>query len=191
MPAVDAAVFATAIAWAGCPAAWNVCGMSGPAGNVQQGIRPDLALQAPDTLQSARTTPGTDRTANLALGLIVVATLVEAVLLIEEIGSTDTNRPFHVVTSIVLLVILLASVLSFALLRRRVDQLQKLSASMETALRAKEAAEAANLVKARYLANVSHEIRSPLNAIYGYAQLVEQQGDVDPKQAARLQSRAR
>jgi CheY-like chemotaxis protein len=57
---------------------------------------------------------------------------------------------------------------------------------MEEALRAKDAAVAANLVKQRYLATVSHEIRSPLNAIYGYAQLVEQQSDVDPRQAARV-----
>ncbi|WP_273677663.1 ATP-binding response regulator [Erythrobacter fulvus] len=39
--------------------------------------------------------------------------------------------------------------------------------------RAKEAAEAANEAKTRFLASVSHEIRSPLNAIYGYAQLLE------------------
>jgi signal transduction histidine kinase/CheY-like chemotaxis protein len=39
--------------------------------------------------------------------------------------------------------------------------------------RAKEAAEAANAAKTRYLVAVSHEIRSPLNAIYGYAQLLE------------------
>ncbi|MFS0772033.1 hybrid sensor histidine kinase/response regulator [Sphingomonas sp. 1P08PE] len=43
--------------------------------------------------------------------------------------------------------------------------------------RAKAAAEAANEAKSRYLAAVSHEIRSPLNAIYGYAQLLER-GDV-------------
>lgn len=39
--------------------------------------------------------------------------------------------------------------------------------------RAKAAAEAANEAKSRYLVAVSHEIRSPLNAIYGYAQLLE------------------
>lgn len=49
-----------------------------------------------------------------------------------------------------------------------------------------EAAKSASAAKSRYLANVSHEIRSPLNAIYGYAQLIEQEAQVDPKDAARV-----
>lgn len=39
------------------------------------------------------------------------------------------------------------------------------------------AAEAANEAKTRFLASVAHEIRSPLNAIYGYAQLLERGGE--------------
>lgn len=39
---------------------------------------------------------------------------------------------------------------------------------------AKEQAEAANGAKSRYLTGISHELRSPLNAILGYAQLMEQ-----------------
>jgi signal transduction histidine kinase/ActR/RegA family two-component response regulator len=39
--------------------------------------------------------------------------------------------------------------------------------------RAKEVAEAANLAKSRYVVGLSHELRSPLNAISGYAQLLE------------------
>jgi signal transduction histidine kinase/CheY-like chemotaxis protein len=39
---------------------------------------------------------------------------------------------------------------------------------------AKEVAEAANLAKSRYVVGLSHELRSPLNAISGYAQLLEQ-----------------
>lgn len=39
---------------------------------------------------------------------------------------------------------------------------------------AKEQAEAANLAKSRYLTGISHELRSPLNAVLGYAQLLEQ-----------------
>ncbi|MGP0059773.1 MAG: ATP-binding protein [Beijerinckiaceae bacterium] len=39
--------------------------------------------------------------------------------------------------------------------------------------KAKEAAEAANLAKSRYVVGISHEFRTPLNAILGYAQLME------------------
>ena len=38
---------------------------------------------------------------------------------------------------------------------------------------AKETAEASNLAKSRYLTGISHELRSPLNSILGYAQLLE------------------
>ncbi|WP_347302653.1 ATP-binding protein [Croceibacterium sp. TMG7-5b_MA50] len=52
--------------------------------------------------------------------------------------------------------------------------------------RARDAAVAANQAKSRYLVGVSHEIRSPLNAIYGYAQLLERDAGVSPVEAARV-----
>jgi signal transduction histidine kinase/DNA-binding response OmpR family regulator len=70
--------------------------------------------------------------------------------------------------------------------RRHAVLLAEVAAHRETdaALqRAKAAAEAANLAKTRYLVGVSHEIRSPLNAIYGYAQLLERQADIAPQEA--------
>lgn len=52
--------------------------------------------------------------------------------------------------------------------------------------RASEAAEAANEAKTRYLVAVSHEIRSPLNAIYGYAQLLERDEAMAGGEAGRV-----
>ncbi len=43
---------------------------------------------------------------------------------------------------------------------------------------AKEHAEAANEAKSRYLTGISHELRSPLNAILGYAQLLENDASI-------------
>jgi signal transduction histidine kinase/CheY-like chemotaxis protein len=47
--------------------------------------------------------------------------------------------------------------------------------------RAKEVAESANLAKSRYVVGLSHELRSPLNAISGYAQLLEQDTSLQSK----------
>ncbi|MET0375183.1 MAG: response regulator [Rhizorhabdus sp.] len=52
--------------------------------------------------------------------------------------------------------------------------------------RAKAVAEAASEAKSRYLVSVGHEIRSPLNAIYGYAQLLERGDDVSPMEAGAV-----
>lgn len=51
--------------------------------------------------------------------------------------------------------------------------------------KAKAAAESANTAKSRYIVGVIHEIRAPLNAIFGYAQLLETGGSLRPDEAIR------
>jgi signal transduction histidine kinase/CheY-like chemotaxis protein/purine-cytosine permease-like protein len=61
--------------------------------------------------------------------------------------------------------------------------LEEIEAHQETDRKlqaAKEAAESANLAKSRYVTGLSHELRSPLNSILGYAQLLERQRDEHP-----------
>ncbi|WP_230291424.1 ATP-binding protein [Croceicoccus sp. Ery5] len=66
------------------------------------------------------------------------------------------------------------------------ERIATLESRQAELLRAKAAAEAANEAKTRFLASVSHEIRSPLNSIYGYAQLLERGTARDPAHAARV-----
>ncbi len=48
-------------------------------------------------------------------------------------------------------------------------------------VQARDEANAANLAKSRYLSGVSHELRSPLNTIFGYAQLMETDVNISTK----------
>ena len=62
--------------------------------------------------------------------------------------------------------------------RRKLDQaLQEKNVELE---RAKAAAEKANFSKSEFLSSMSHELRSPLNAILGFAQLMEESDSPPP-----------
>jgi len=65
-----------------------------------------------------------------------------------------------------------------ALLIQEIDAHKRTDAELQ---RAKEVAESANLAKSRYVVGLSHELRSPLNAISGYAQLLEQDTSLGAK----------
>ncbi len=53
-------------------------------------------------------------------------------------------------------------------------------------IQARDAAEAANLAKTQFLMGLSHEMRTPLNAIHGYAQLLERGAALSPAEAGRI-----
>jgi signal transduction histidine kinase/CheY-like chemotaxis protein/purine-cytosine permease-like protein len=63
-----------------------------------------------------------------------------------------------------------------------IDAHQRTDAALQ---KAKAAAESANTAKSRYIVGVIHEIRAPLNAIFGYAQLLEAGGTLRPEDAVR------
>lgn len=60
-------------------------------------------------------------------------------------------------------------------------QARKLSELNKKLDRSREAAEAANVAKSRFVANMSHEVRSPLNGVLGMAQALSAE-DLDAKQ---------
>lgn len=126
-----------------------------------------------------------------ALMAMLVLTAIAFVALAEF--SAASSSALHVSLAVILLAILLILMMSV----RQSAQSAGLEARQEAGdppdvdllmplLRDKEAAEAANVAKSRYLAHVSHEMRAPLNSIYGYAQLVERNDAIEPADAAKV-----
>ena len=138
------------------------------------------------------------------LGIVLIQVLViGAILALIFIQATQGNEAERAVIAdtlwtVFLVLMIVAGVGSwlFVLAResRRVAQeesnkqtsllMQEVEAHRETDAqlqKAKEVAEAANLAKSRYLVGISHEFRTPLNAIFGYAQLLEHDPSIPPR----------
>jgi signal transduction histidine kinase/DNA-binding NarL/FixJ family response regulator len=119
------------------------------------------------------------------LFVLVMALVALAAGLAAEFSSAD-DRQMHVLGLVCLVGISLLA--ATVLVREGVWMRAAIAAegAADQLSQEKEVAETANFAKSRYLATVSHEIRSPLNAIYGYAQLMEREDQVDPREAARV-----
>ena len=124
--------------------------------------------------------------AYFALGVTLGSAVFDVLLLLLEVETDWDDKPLHLLTALSLVLMLSAVGVSITVLRQRITAAASEPRLLEEMRLGKEAAESANLAKVRYLANLSHEIRSPLNAIYGYAQLIEQDADIRPKDAARV-----
>lgn len=135
-------------------------------------------LRAPSGNRSAQQLRVTGGNYLVRFGLGIVGLGSIALVCLDEI-SVGESSVVHLATAVGLL--LLVAGAAFALRSRAANA--QTDARMGREL---EAAQSASAAKSRYLASVSHEIRSPLNAIYGYAQLIENEASVDPVEAARV-----
>jgi signal transduction histidine kinase len=122
---------------------------------------PDIVVEA-----GGRMTPGALRPALLLVPAAILAGILSWLLALTRRSRRAAERENQSQTE---------------MLQREIAAHRETHAELQ---RAKEAAESANAAKTRYLVAVSHEIRSPLNAIYGYAQLLEREGGMPPAEAA-------
>jgi signal transduction histidine kinase len=96
--------------------------------------------------------------------------------------SVDVASSFGLLVTLTGLVMATAVLISAHRLQKTADALTERSRELEIAQRA---AESANTTKTRFLENMSHELRSPLNAIIGFSELLHdaQLGPIDPHYA--------
>lgn len=110
--------------------------------------------------------------ASVAVAAVLVANLIRL--------ARGTPEPNPVGATINLTLGLAAAAMVYGLLDREQRRVhQRLQDSIARASDAVEALEHATRAKGRYLANMSHELRTPMNAILGYAELL--QDDVDQR----------
>ncbi len=120
-----------------------------------------------------------------AFGALVLGAM-GLILLVLDIAGDDDAEWVDFLTAADIVGMTVAALVVLGLLRAEVAREHRTAGALAALNLAKQAAENASLAKSRYLATVSHEIRSPLNAIYGYAQLAERDDGISAQEAARV-----
>ena len=142
----------------------------------QRQDRPGLVQRLRRQLRKGFRTP--DKLPWYAFITIFCYCLFVAGLLAFEIISQWDDAPFHALTALTMVLISITAWTFF----RRIDAAWMSRQADNERLAAIDASHA----RSRYLAHISHEMRSPLNAIYGYAQLVERGEGGSPQEAAKV-----
>ena len=98
-----------------------------------------------------------------------------------EEGIEERHRDYTL-AELVLTIAIVVAVLSlgFVILAQVAASNRRLRETGEEMAAARRAAEQANLAKSSFLANMSHELRTPMNAVLGYAQLLQVDEKLSP-----------
>jgi signal transduction histidine kinase/CheY-like chemotaxis protein len=148
------------------------------------------------------------RLIRFSLLVITILSIVSALLALSYINAkTDDNvvdlLMYELLWKVFLILTIIAGVISWLfvlahesqdvareesqkqniLLTKEIDAHNKTDKKLQ---KAKDSAEAANHAKSRYLTGISHELRSPLNSILGYAQLLEADDEIHTSKRSKI-----